>query len=238
MKYGESAFDIVYLIFAVVIGISILRRRRDTVGKLMGSAVLILGVGDAFHLIPRVLNYFVKADFTAWLGVGKLVTSVTMTVFYLLLYRLWPRVYGERENRALSVSVYALTALRVLLCLLPQNKWLENESSVLWGVVRNIPFVALGCIVIWLFLRKRAEERILRPVWLLVTLSFLFYIPVAAAAGIVPLLGMLMLPKTVCYMILIWIFRIYAVAAEARKKSMIVRKPPHEPFSSNGGLDL
>ena len=62
MKYGESAFDILYLIFAVAVGLSILCRRRDTVGRLMGSAVLILGIGDAFHLVPRVLNYFVDAD--------------------------------------------------------------------------------------------------------------------------------------------------------------------------------
>ena len=50
--------------------------------------------------------------------------------------------------------------------------------------------------------------------WLLVALSFLFYIPVAAAAGSLPMLGMLMLPKTVCYMILIWIFRKYAFEPE------------------------
>ena len=210
MKYGESTFDILYLIFAVAVGLSILCRRRDTVGRLTGSAVLILGIGDAFHLVPRVLNYFVNADFTAWLGIGKLVTSLTMTVFYLLLYRLWLRVYDERENRTLSAVVYALTAVRMLLCLLPQNNWLGNESSVLWGVVRNVPFVALGCVVVWLYLKKRTAIRTLSPVWLLVTLSFLFYIPVAVAAGVVPLLGMLMLPKTVCYMILIRVFRKYA----------------------------
>lgn len=214
MKYGESAFDVLYLIFAVTVGVSILSRRRDAAGRLMGSAVLILGLGDAFHLVPRVLNYFADADFTAWLGIGKLVTSVTMTVFYLLLYRLWMTVYDERENRALSAAVYALTAVRVLLCLLPQNNWLENESSALWGVVRNVPFVALGCVVVWLYFKKRTAIRTLGPVWLLVTLSFLFYIPVAVAAGIIPLLGMLMLPKTVCYMILIWIFRKYAYEPE------------------------
>ncbi len=206
MKYGESTFDIIYLLFAIVMGVCILRRRRDAVGRQMGIAVLILGCGDSFHLIPRVLNYFVDGNFTPWLGFGKLVTSVTMTVFYLLLYRLWLRVYGEREERKLSIAVYALTAARILLCLLPQNRWLENESSMLWGVVRNIPFVALGGIDVWLFFRKRAELRVLRPVWLLVTLSFLFYIPVAVGAGLVPMLGMLMLPKTVCYMILIWVF--------------------------------
>ncbi|MBP5245708.1 MAG: hypothetical protein J6036_04560 [Clostridia bacterium] len=56
MKYGESVFDIVYLLFAVIAGIIILCLRRDKIGKLMGYAVLILGCGDAFHLVPRVLN--------------------------------------------------------------------------------------------------------------------------------------------------------------------------------------
>ena len=210
MKYGESTFDIIYLLFAIILGICILRKRRDTVGKLMGIAVLILGCGDAFHLIPRVFNYFVDADFTAWLGFGKLVTSVTMTVFYVLMYRLWLRAYGEREDKRLSIAVYALAAVRILLCLLPQNRWLQNDGSVLWGVIRNIPFVILGGIDVWLFWRKRHVIRRFRHVWLLITLSFLFYIPVAVAASLVPMLGMLMLPKTVCYMILIWVFRKYA----------------------------
>ena len=155
MKYGESAFDIFYLIFAVSVGVSILHKRGGRAGRLMGSAVLILGIGDAFHLVPRVLNYFADADFTPWLGIGKLVTSITMTVFYLLMYRLWLDVYDARENRGLSVLVYALTAVRIILCLLPQNGWLQNESSVLWGVVRNIPFVALGCVIVWLYFGKR-----------------------------------------------------------------------------------
>ena len=206
MKYGESAFDLAYLAFAIVLGVGILRKRRDAVGRLMGAAVLILGCGDAFHLIPRVLNYFLSGDFTAWLGIGKLVTSVTMTVFYLLLYRLWLQVYRETENRTLSVAVYLLAALRIGLCLLPGNRWLENDSSVFWGIVRNLPFVALGIIDICLYYRKRGALRCFRFVWLLISLSFLFYIPVAVAAGPIPMLGMLMLPKTVCYMLLIWAF--------------------------------
>lgn len=210
MKYGESTFDLVYLLFAIIMGVCILRRRRDRVGALMGSAVLVLGCGDAFHLIPRVLNYFLAEDLSLWLGFGKLVTSITMTVFYLLLYRLWLRAYGERENRKLSLLVYALAALRVLLCLLPQNRWLQNEGSVLWGVLRNIPFVALGCVDVLLYHRTRGQIRPFRPVWLLIGLSFLFYIPVAVAASLVPMLGMLMLPKTVCYMLLIWAFWKYA----------------------------
>ncbi len=206
MKYGESAFDLAYLAFAIVFGVLILRKRQDAIGKLMGAAVLILGCGDAFHLIPRVLNYFLSGDFTAWLGLGKLVTSITMTVFYLLLYRLWLRTYREKENRALSMTVYLLAALRIVLCLLPGNRWLRNDSSAFWGIIRNLPFIALGIIDVWLFYRKRGALRCFRFVWLLISLSFLFYIPVAVAAGLVPMLGMLMLPKTVCYMLLILAF--------------------------------
>ena len=209
MKYGESTFDIIYLVFAVVMGIRILRERKDTVGKMMGWAVLILGCGDAFHLVPRVLNYFVSADFTSWLGVGKLVTSITMTVFYLLMYRIWLKIYTVREDRTLSAVVYALTAVRVLMCLLPQNRWLQNEGSVLWGILRNIPFAALGGVIVWLYWRRRSDVACLRFVWLLVALSFLFYIPVAVGASLLPMLGMLMRPKTGCYMILIWVLWTY-----------------------------
>ena len=45
-----------------------------------------------------------------------------------------------------------------------------------------------------------------------ILLSFLFYIPVAVAAGLLPILGMLMLPKTVCYILMIACF-----LREARK---------------------
>ena len=206
MKYGESLFDICYLTLAIACGILLLRRGRNKNEKRMGLAALILGCGDAFHLVPRVLNYFVNADFTAWLGMGKLVTSLTMTAFYVLLYHLWLKVYKEKENKAVTAAVYGLAALRVILCLQPQNRWIANESDVTWGIIRNVPFVLLGCLIVWLYFRNRNQDSRLRYIWLLVTLSFLFYIPVAVAAGIVPMLGMLMLPKTVCYMIMIWIF--------------------------------
>ena len=220
MKYGESLFDIFYLVYAIMTGVIILRKRGDLTGKLMGSAVLILGFGDAFHLVPRVLNYFVTGDFTMWLGLGKLITSVTMTLFYLLVYRIWLKVYGEPEDRKLSMALYLLAVVRIILCLMPQNRWLQNESSVLWGVLRNIPFVALGCVVVALFYSRRNAEPCFRQAWLLIALSFLFYIPVAVAASLVPMLGMLMLPKTVCYILLIRCFRKYAEGNEKSTSSV------------------
>ena len=206
MKYGESTFDILYLLFAIASGLVILRRAKDRTGKLMGVTALVLGCGDAFHLVPRVLNYFVEADFTAALGIGKLVTSVTMTVFYLLLYYIWLGRYRETENRRVTYGLAGLAIVRVALCLFPQNGWLENSSGMTWGIIRNIPFVLLGAAVCWLYFRKRTGEGCFRFMWLYILLSFLFYIPVAVGAGAVPMLGMLMLPKTVCYILTIVAF--------------------------------
>lgn len=215
MKYGESTFDILYLLIAVVGGIVILRRKKDDAARLMGIAVLVLGLGDAFHLVPRVLNYFTAAELAPWLGFGKLVTSITMTVFYVILYYIWQMLYKAPENKKLTAAVWALAAVRVALCLFPQNRWLANESDALWGTLRNIPFVILGAVTVLLWFRERKTLRPFKNVWLYVTLSFLFYIPVAVAAGVFPILGMLMLPKTVCYILLIAVFWKY-VRAEAQ----------------------
>ena len=65
MKYGESSFDIAYLMFAVISGCLIIKRATDHKEKHMGLSSLILGLGDAFHLVPRVLNYFSSWDLTA-----------------------------------------------------------------------------------------------------------------------------------------------------------------------------
>ena len=89
---------------------------------------------------------------------------------------------------------------------MPQNHWLRNESSVLWGTLRNLPFAALGALAILLYHRHHRTTGRFRWMWLYMLLSFLFYLPVAVLAGIWPLLGMLMIPKTVCYLLLVFTF--------------------------------
>ncbi|MBQ7719658.1 MAG: hypothetical protein IJT56_03655 [Clostridia bacterium] len=206
MKYGESAFDILYLLTAVIIGALILIKAKNRTERMMGTACLILGCGDAFHLVPRVLSYFADGDFTAALGIGKLVTSVTMTVFYIFMYHIAEDVFRLGKQPKLRAAVYILSAVRVIVCLFPQNGWLTNESGMLWGILRNIPFTALGVIIIVIWFKNREKTRRFRLIWLWVLLSFAFYIPVTVFAGVVPMLGMLMLPKTICYVAMIVTF--------------------------------
>ena len=117
MKYGESLFDIVYILLAIIMGIKILLSKSKS-SKLMGSSVLILGLGDAFHLIPRILNYFVNYDFNMYLGIGKLVTSITMTIFYIFMYFIYLKVYNNKENKNVTFSIWILSIIRIILFLI------------------------------------------------------------------------------------------------------------------------
>ena len=205
-EIGESIFDIAYLVTAIGIGIFLLARKKGRLCALMGAAALVLGCGDAFHLVPRVLHYFVSADFTAFLGIGKLITSITMTVFYVLVYYIYREAYRWQEKKPLTLAVWGLAAVRIALCLLPQNRWLTDSSPLLWGIVRNIPFAILGALIIILYFGRRKEDKSFRFVWLFITLSFAFYAPVVVGAQAVPMLGMLMLPKTICYVLILLAF--------------------------------
>jgi len=205
MKYGESTFDILYLVFAILTGILILIKHRNKNDVLMGTAALVLGLGDSFHLVPRVLNYFIDSDFTWFLGFGKLVTSITMTIFYSLVFLLYKSVYNkdDKGTKTTGIAIYLLAALRIVLCLMPGNNWFTGEGSMLWAVLRNLPFIVIGGIVVYLYFKVRKEDKYLSRLWLYTTLSFLFYIPVAIFASLLPMLGMLMLPKTVCYILML-----------------------------------
>jgi len=207
MKYGESLFDILYIIIAIVIGIKILLKGKDKLTKLMGYSILILGCGDSFHLIPRVLNYFINYDFNMYLGIGKLITSVTMTIFYIFMYYIYLNNYDVKENKIITYCIWILSVIRIVLCLLPQTEWLLNNSPFIWGIIRNIPFVILGLIIVILFFNKREKDQFYKNIWLYVLLSFIFYIVVVLGASSISILGMFMLPKTICYILIMIAFK-------------------------------
>lgn len=200
----ETLFDTVYLISVITIGIVMIRRcKGERQFRLFGCMAVVLGAGDAFHLVPRTLALCTTGldHYTAALGIGKLITSVTMTIFYVLLYYVWRLRYQVQGRKGLTAAVYGLAGLRILLCLLPQNQWLSAEAPLSWGIYRNIPFALLGLLVILLFYRsaKEQKDRAFRWMWLTIVLSFGFYIPVVLWADAVPMIGMLMIPKTCAY---------------------------------------
>ena len=200
----ETLFDAVYLASVITIGILMIRGSKGNAQfKLFGLMAVVLGAGDAFHLVPRALALCTTGldTYTVPLGLGKWITSVTMTVFYVLLYYVWRKRYKVEGQMGVTVAVYVLAAARVILCMMPQNQWLSAEAPLSWGVYRNIPFALMGLLIIVLFYHsaKAHHDRLFRWMWLTIVLSFGFYIPVVLWADTVPLIGMLMIPKTCAY---------------------------------------
>ena len=50
------------------------------------------------------------------------------------------------QKSGLTASIYLLSAVRVVLCMMPQNQWLSAASPLSWGIYRNIPFALLGLL--------------------------------------------------------------------------------------------
>lgn len=203
----ETLFDIVYLVSVITLGVLMIRGsqgRRQYF--LYGMMAVVLGCGDAFHLVPRAIALCTTGleNYTAALGVGKLITSITMTLFYVLLYYVWRLRYQVNDKKELTMIVWILALLRIVLCLMPQNAWMRAEAPLSWGIYRNIPFTILGVLIVVLFYRsaKAEQDKPFRFLWLAVVISFACYIPVVLFADTVPPVGMLMIPKTCAY---VWV---------------------------------
>lgn len=195
----ETLFDIVYLVTVVTLGVIMIRSSKGRKQYfLYGIMAVTLGCGDAFHLALCTSGL---ENYTAALGIGKLITSVTMTAFYVILYYVWRLRYQVEGKKGITVTVWVLALLRIVLCLMPQNAWISPEAPISWGIYRNIPFTILGILIIVLFYQsaKEKQDKPFRFLWLTVVLSFAFYIPVVLFADTVPVVGMLMIPKTCAY---------------------------------------
>lgn len=200
----ETLFDIVYLVTVIVLGILMIRSSKGQKQYLLfGTMAVTLGCGDAFHLVPRAVALSTTGleNYAAALGIGKLITSVTMTLFYVLLYYVWRSRYQVNARKKTTVAVWALALVRISLCLMPQNEWTNATPPLSWGIYRNIPFAVLGALIVVLFYKSAREKHdlLFRHLWLTVVLSFACYIPVVLFADKLPVVGMLMIPKTCAY---------------------------------------
>lgn len=200
----ETLFDIVYLVTVITLGILMIRGSKGRRQYLLyGAMAVILGCGDAFHLIPRAVALCTTGleNYTAALGIGKLITSITITIFYVLLYYVWRCRYQVTDHRGTTAAVWVLAASRVLLCLMPQNAWTSANAPLSWGIYRNIPFTILGAMIVVLFFcsAREKKDRPFRFLWLTIVLSFGCYIPVVLFADMIPAVGILMIPKTCAY---------------------------------------
>ena len=212
MNYFEPIFHVFYLTSVFFMSIKMItngKRNNNEIVKLFGYMGFTLGFGDSFHLIPRIyalLTTGLEANAAA-LGIGKLITSITMTLFYVILIRIWEIRFNVKENKNIRIFAGILVVVRIILTIMPQNQWTLYNAPVSWGIYRNIPFAILGIMIVYLILKKANEynDKVFKKIGILVIVSFACYIPVVLFATMFRLVGILMIPKTLAYLWIVYI---------------------------------
>ena len=172
--------------------------------KLFGIMAVTLGLGDAFHLVPRAIALCTTGleDYTVALGIGKLITSVTMTVFYIILMYVWKYTFPDFNiPAAVKAMVWISAIIRIAVCILPQNNWCTEDGNLKLSIIRNAVFAVTGIGVIILYaISGNANGYHMTRMVVAIIISFGCYLPVTLFSKTKPKVGLLMIPKTCAYM--------------------------------------
>lgn len=200
----EAIFDVCYLSFDLIAGILFLAFSKGRpLFLLYGILTLTLCGGDAFHLVPRVMRALKGSNekIKRQLGIGLQVSSITMTIFYVLLLYIWKCTFYEmKASLILEILIWISAIIRIVICLLPQNNWCSDTGNMKLSMLRNGVFVITGIGVILLYaLSGNTYGYHMTRMVAAIIISFGCYLPVTILSKKNPKIGMLMIPKTYAY---------------------------------------
>lgn len=212
--WTEIIFNFVYLVTIWVFIVAMLRRRKylqpkdRQVGNLFITAFILLAAGDVGHVGFRALAFAqgqpiaeAQPGATSLLvGLGSLATAITITLFYIVMAILWRRRF-KKPYGWFGILIILAGFARLILMAFPQNQWTLIVPPQPWSLYRNIPLMIQGLGVAYLFLRDSTadNDRLFKWVGICILLSFAFYLPVILFVQQAPLVGLLMIPKTIAY---------------------------------------
>jgi hypothetical protein len=182
---------------------------------LLRLAFTLLAAGDTGHVGFRVVAYAlggldirpaVLGIPVSLVGVGALTTAVTITFFYMLMVYIW-RVRFARPASAFTSVLLAIGVLRLVIMALPGNAWDSVVAPQPMSLIRNLPLTLQGLGVMGLILVSayRCHDTAFQWIGGMIAVSYAFYAPVILFAAQIPLLGMLMIPKTCAYVAIAFI---------------------------------
>ena len=212
----ETGFNIAYL--AIIWGLVIKMTREmpqvepenRRVAGLLRLAFILLAAGDSGHVGFRVLAHLtggvdsqamILGTSMSLVGLGMMITSFTITLFYMLLVYVW-RMRDNQPAGWFANLLLAAGVVRLMLMALPGNDWGSAVPPQPMSLYRNLPLLLQGIGVVGLILFSAYQKHDPTFQWIgwMIVLSYAFYIPVILFAQQVPLLGMLMIPKTCAYL--------------------------------------
>ena len=201
----EAVFDAAYLIFDLIAAmLFFIFSQGKTLFILYGILTLTLCGGDAFHLVPRIIRAVrgTNDKIKRQLGIGLQVSSITVTVFYIILMYIWKFTFPELKISVILEAVIWISAVvRIVICLFPQNNWCTEEGNIKLSIIRNAVFAitGIGVIILYIISGNTYGYHMTRMVAAII-ISFGCYLPVTLFSKSKPKVGLLMIPKTCAYM--------------------------------------
>lgn len=201
----EAFFDVCYLTFDLIAGILFLvKANGNTLFVLYGILTLTLCGGDAFHLVPRIIRAIMGTSpkIERQLGIGLQVSSITMTIFYIILLFIWKYTFPELSAPVVVEALIWISAIiRIVICFLPSNNWCSEDGNPKLSIIRNAVFALTGIGVIILYaISGNTYDYHMTKMVAAIIISFGCYIPVTLWSKKWPKVGLLMIPKTCAYM--------------------------------------
>ena len=201
----EAIFDACYLIFDLITGILfIVYSKGNPLFVLYGVLTLTLCGADALHLVPRIKRaiYGTNDKIKRQLGIGLQVSSITMTVFYIILLFIWKFTFPTFQAPLwVEAMIWISTIIRIVVCFLPQNNWTSEEGNRKLSVIHNAVFAVTGIGVILLYaISGNMYDLHMNRMVAAILISFGCYILVTLWSKTKPKIGLLMISKTCAYM--------------------------------------
>lgn len=211
----ETAFNVLYLLvvwYLVILMASHYKQVEPTnkpTARLFLIAFVLLAAGDTGHVGFRVVAHLMNAldkqviilgSPMALAGVGSMMTAYTVTLFYMVLVYVWMVRFNQKANW-FTYTLLAAGVARLTFMGLPANEWGGLVPPQVTGLIRNAFLVIQGLGVIGLFMHSayKTNDRTFKWIAWSIVASFAFYTPVILFVAKVPMIGMLMIPKTCAY---------------------------------------
>ena len=215
LMWIEIGFNVAYLIVVWGLVIAMIRRQPDVpaenqkLTQYFIYAFGLLALGDTGHVGFRVMAYALGNMDTTFsvfglqlglVGLGALSTAFTVTFFYMLMVLVWHERY-KKPYGWFGYLLFAAALIRLLIMVLPGNMWNSAVPPQPMSLYRNFFLTVLGLGAAYLILRDSIAVKDRPFTWIgsMIVISFALYIPVILLVQLYPLVGMLMIPKTLAY---------------------------------------
>jgi hypothetical protein len=212
----ETLFDVIYLILVwgmvilMTVKMSKVKEADRKTANWIRLAFILLATGDTGHVGFRVLAQLtntldkpvsILGAPMHLIGLGMMTTAFTVTMFYMIFILVWQSRNKEKSSWITNLLL-AFGVIRIIFMALPANQWGDLVPPQPIGLYRNLFLViqGVGLLGLLFYSASRKKDKLFLAIAWMIVLSFAFYTPVILFVQQIPMIGMLMIPKTIAYL--------------------------------------